>query len=1075
MTLLPLCRFALILVGLLTAELALGGATATIDLSGEWRVRLDPDDVGESQRWFAQSAGEPIKLPGVATQIGLGEPLTLDAEPGEEVFAGLHQRYSYIGPAWYTREITVPDSWDRGDATLALERVLWKSDVWVNGERVGSENSLSTPHRHRIDGLLKPGKNLIAMRIDNRQQVDIGKIGHAYTNWTQTIWNGAIGELSLERSDDIVIDHLSFCPQTSNGQSALTIELRNNTQELRVEKITVRMTAENHEGADLAPLSESVEVSPGSNRIEIAYRTDGAAEWSEFSPALYRLECAVGGASKGIVTGLRCVAARDRKLLVNGRPTFLRGTLECCIFPKTGYPPTTVAGWDRVFKTARKFGLNHIRFHSWCPPEAAFESADRNGVYLQIELPNWTFKMGQRPKVDGFLDSEGERILRAYSHHPSLVLLSLGNELNGDLQSMDAFVSRLRKRAPHILYTSTTYSFSERGELPGSEDDFFITQKSKSGWVRGQGFLNQTKPNTESDYRAGLECLDIPLISHEVGQYHVYPNLAELPKYDGLLRALNFEAIASDLEEKGRLHEAAEYTKQSGKLAAALYKEDIERALRTPDLSGIQLLDLNDFSGQGTATVGLLDAFWESKGAITAEEFRRFCSPVVPLLRLPSRTWKSSETLTADVELANFSQSAHDAVTAHWAISDDRGETVASGVLDAIKAPIGNGTALGELRLPLESVTKATRLTITVSLAGIDAENSWDVWVYPDSQRVDDNGNVVVVTEYGDKLFNALATGGRVLFLPEREEIVNQLDGRFVPIFWSPVHFTNQPGSVGAIIDAEHPALADFPTSTHTDWQWWELLAESTSVDLDALDANFPAIVRFIDKFDRNALPGAIWEASVGDGRLLVCALDIESDLTNRIVAAQLRKSLVAYAGSDRFDPQRTITTEQLASLFERQAYSVKLTKGVAHSGYPMTNVDDGDHRTFWHSDWSDPTNSYPYHIDLTLPATTELSGVEYTARPDESNGRVREYAVLVATENTDWQEVASGTLEDTARPQRIEFASPIKADRLRLVALSEVNGASHCSIAELRPLWRSNVTDVDELGLIDGLNTNTE
>ena len=100
----------------------------------------------------------------------------------------------------------------------------------------------------------------------------------------------------------------------------------------------------------------------------------------------------------------------------------------------------------------------------------------------------------------------------------------------------------------------------------------------------------------------------IPVVSHEIGQYEVYPNFHEIEKYTGVLKARNFEVFRDRLKETGMLDWADDFFYTSGKLSVQCYKEELEAAARTKRLAGYQILDIQDFSGQGTALVGILDA-----------------------------------------------------------------------------------------------------------------------------------------------------------------------------------------------------------------------------------------------------------------------------------------------------------------------------------------------------------------------------------------------------------------------------------------------------------------------------------
>jgi len=389
-------------------------------------------------------------------------------------------------------------------------------------------------------------------------------------------------------------------------------------------------------------------------------------------------------------------------LHINGRQLFLRGTLESAIFPLTGHPPTDKPGWAKVFGTAKLYGLNHIRFHSWCPPKAAFEVADSLAFYLQVELPMWSLQVGEDLKADHFITDEARRISLEYGNHPSFCFWSMGNELEGNFDFLNNLVTKLKQSDPRHLYTTTSYSFQpQHGKWPEPTDDYFVTQETKLGWVRGQGIFNQKPPSFIEDYSSALTGLPVPIVTHEVGQYASFPNISEISKYTGVLAPMNLIAIRNDLQKKGMLPLAPLYLKASGKLAALLYKEEMERILRTNGASGIQLLDLHDFPGRGTADIGLLDAFWDSKAILSPDEFRSFCSPVVPLLRFPKATYTNDETFHCVAELANFSGASLETVIPEWTLVDDAGKQVSAGRLQKTNISVGDGHNLVTIEVKL--------------------------------------------------------------------------------------------------------------------------------------------------------------------------------------------------------------------------------------------------------------------------------------------------------------------------------------------------------------------------------------
>ncbi len=900
-----------------------------IDLAGEWQVALDAGDEGVKNEWWNKPFVSPMHLPGTLCEAGYGEPCTLQPAMTKEVFRNLKRKFDYVGVAWYKRSVMVPKDWHKKDAVLTLERVLWNSQVWINGVKVdGCRESLVAPHRFRVGNLLQPGKmNDIVLRIDNRRQYDISTNdqGHAYTNETQTMWNGVLGDISLTATDNVWIDLLSVTPDVDSEKVSVLVRTGHSAPAMK--KGELRLSVKTPSGKWLEPLSVKIH---GKDSIQIDYPIANPELWDEFTPRLYEvvaeLRAGKAVAKKTATFGMRKLAHKDGLLQLNNRRLFLRGTLECCIFPLTGYPPTDHAGWAKVFTSARNYGLNHLRFHSWCPPKAAFEVADSMGFYLQVELPVWTLNIGKEQRTTDFLYAEAEAMMREYGNHPSFCFWSLGNELQGDFKVLDNLLMHLKSRDSRHLYCTTSFTFEKgHGDWSEPHDDFLVTQWTKKGWVRGQGIFDDEPVNFNKDYSSAIDGLPVPLITHEIGQYSVYPNLKEIEKYTGNLIPLNFMAVADDLKRKGHEDWAAENLDVSGRLAVILYKEEIERALKTPGVSGFQLLDLHDFPGQSTALVGILDAFWDSKGFIAPEQFRSFCSPVVPLVRFDRATYFNTDTLHLDFEAANFTAAPLDGVSPRWSLADSRGAIIAEGSLSHQTLPVGNALKMGSASVDLSSVKNAERLTLTFAFEGTDHSNSWSVWVYP--KHLPEQTADVLYTRSFDEAEKALAEGRTVLLNPAVDEL-NGLEGKFVQVFWSPVHFPNQPGTMGIACNPRHPAFSEFPTDNHTDWQWWDICKRAKTMVVDSLKADMKPLVRMTDNFYKNRNLALLFEAQVGNGRLLVCSADLAERLDSRPVARQLRHSLLKYMAGNEFAPSDTLSFQRIRSVLHN-AEGKKVEKGL--------------------------------------------------------------------------------------------------------------------------------------------------
>lgn len=901
-----------------------------IDLSGEWEVALDSLDNGITGEWSKKSFADKIILPATLCDAGYGKPCTLEPVMEKEIFLNLKRKFEYVGPAWYKKEVSVPANWKEKEIYLTLERVIWNSQVWVNGTKVeGSNESLIAPHSFNLSKYLTPGeKNTITIRIDNRRQHDMSvkDLAHAYTNDTQTMWNGILGKICLTAKEKGHIRDLQLFPDVDNRKVNVLVRMESDGS--APASGTLRFSIQSPDGKQLP----EKEVAINGTEITFDYPIDEPLLWSEFTPNLYEATATLIADnkrdSKSETFGMRKLTNKDALLQINDQRLFLRGTLECCIFPLKGYPPTEKAEWEKVFNAAREYGMNHLRFHSWCPPEAAFEVADKMGFYLQVELPLWALNVGEDQTTVDFLYDEAARMMQEYGNHPSFCFWSLGNELQGDFSVLDKMLADIKKQDNRHLYMTTTFTFEKgHGAWPEANDDFWVTQWTKNGWVRGQGIFDDQPASFDKDYSTAIDSLPVPLITHEIGQYSVFPNLKEISKYTGNLIPLNFQAVAKDLEKKGRLALAEDNLMASGKLAVILYKEEIERALKTPGFSGFQLLDLHDFPGQGTALVGIIDAFWESKGLITPQEFRQFCSPVVPLARFAKATYTNNENFDVQFEVANFGNKALSGVEPEWTLTNSKGDVISQGKLAKQDVAIGNALKLGAASAPLSGVSTADRLTLAIRLLGTEYQNSWNIWVYP--QNLPAESDAVFYTRSFEEAEKALNQGRKVLLNPEKEDI-NGLEGKFVQVFWSPVHFPNQPGTMGILCDPAHPALAQFPTEMHSNWQWWDICKNAKTMQLDSIKNNLQPIVRMVDNFFKNRNLGLLFEAKVGKGKLMVCSSDLTDELSARFVARQLRYSLVEYMCSERFDPKEELLFGQIKS----SIHNVNRQKDVKKSIY---------------------------------------------------------------------------------------------------------------------------------------------
>lgn len=904
-----------------------------IDLSGTWQFTTD------SAHWNGT-----IVLPGSMTSNGLGEDISVrtpwtggianSSFFKNDTYAGyrvdgqvkipfwLQPVKYYKGAAWYRKDVTIPEDWEHQDILLFLERCHWETRLWVDDTEVGMRNALGAPHTYDLSGILTPGKHRLTLCIDNRvKDIDPGENSHSISDHTQGNWNGVVGDMYLQARPLLHIEKVEIYPDVKGKCVRVKADLKNRTENRTVSVLSLE--------AGGRKIEQEVVLSPGMNRAEAVLALgDNVRLWDEFHPELYTLNVRLsvpGQPSPDVYSerfGMRDFKVNDGKITINGRPVFLRGTLDCAAFPKTGFPPTDVASWKKILTVCRSHGLNHVRFHSWCPPEAAFCAADELGMYLEVECSSWANQsatIGDGRPLDTFILDESRRIVDAFGNHPSFCMMIYGNEPAGAGSSayLTKFVSDWKERDSRRLYCTG----AGWPNLPVS--DFLSDPTPRiQGWGQGlHSIINSRPPSSDYDWSDYTSRFDQPIVSHEIGQWCVYPDFKEIKKYDGVMRARNFEIFEQTLKENGMAHLADSFLWASGKLQALCYKADIEAALRTKDFGGFQLLGLNDFPGQGTALVGVLDAFWEEKGYVSPEAYSRFCHATVPLVRLPKMVYLNNETLVAPVEVAHYGETPLKGVKAGWTLSDASGRVLQSGQWKNKEIPWGNNIALGEISASLADVPVPSCLTLEVSVG--ERKNSWNIWVYPHSLPETAEEERILMTDCVDStVLEALENGASVLLSLRKGSLPGKMGGHiqvgFSSIFWNTAWTYGQaPHTLGILCNPAHPALAEFPTEYYSDYQWWDAMRYSGAVEITKVSPSIRPLVRVIDDWFTNRPLGLLFEVKVGNGKLLVSGIDFWQDMENRPAAVQLLHSLKKYMAGAHFRPSVDVKAEQVRALCE--------------------------------------------------------------------------------------------------------------------------------------------------------------
>lgn len=959
------------------------GAYMRILLNGKWHVVLEDGTTGQ------------MDLPGTLDENGIGHrdvganqwhpDAVLGNAAGEidkdaPIATRFTRRHTYEGEARISRKITVPDyGTDRLFVLAERARAL---RLLVDGEAcaVFRQGTLSTPYIFELTGAA-PGEHEFTFLSDNSYP-GMPKAAICYssaaTDETQTNWNGILGECSMYTRPQNFIDSLRVYPRAVKKEEKnkaggyvldVCVELAPGAKKVYKDaKIILQSEALaageledtqtlteiiSYSGEGLAEAGTDKEENP--KTMEIWFRDlplrENVKLWDEDEGNLYEMAVTLDNGMSAEDKGGSTAECRTRfgirsfgdngsgRLALNGRAIFLRGEANCAEYPETGHPPMTIPEWKEMLLKYRSYGINFVRFHSHCEPEAAFAAADELGMLLQPELSHWD------PK-DAFGTEESYRyyraelvdLLKTYANHPSFVMLTLGNELQAQdegRERMRELVRTAKRMDPTRLYANGSNAFyGEEGCDP--ESDFYTSQSCKDVVIRGtfsgmRGYLNENYPSADRTYDEAMAEIrkeyQKPVFSFEVGQFEVLPDFEELESFHGISDPVNLKLIKKRVEERGLLPTWEKYVEATGELSRLAYREEIEAAMRTRELSGISLLGLQDFPGQGTALVGMMNSHLEPKPYDFArpERFREFFQKCRILVKLPHYTYEAGERLIAEVEAANFGKRNIEGVFC-WTLAGkksvsengncepaeikSKNTVIATGEDTEITiCRPGSYTEVGSLDIPLDFVEKNTALTLKVRIG--DSISAYPIWVYRKTTPVCPE-NVYETRAFDVKTREILQNGGRVYLSPDadKESLPNSIKTQFTTDFWSVGTFADQEGGMGQLIDTEHPIFKEFPTDFHTDWQWWIMATKRAVI----LPHPMKTIITEMDSYAFLRPMAQMIEFRCLKGKVLLSTMELHKSQQYPEVRA-LQASIYTYLSGENFEPAEEITEEELSML----------------------------------------------------------------------------------------------------------------------------------------------------------------
>lgn len=1053
-----------------------------LSLHGLWDFSLDEKEdnghLGNELEKYPVRLNEKIKIPGILQDQGYGNEITTNTpwlsslhdklwyqreeyktkeKKVQTPFLSQPKRH-YIGKAWYQTSFLIPGNLKEEVFYFTMECVKEKTRVWLDGNYIGSITSLCTPHIYYL-GELEEGEHTITISIDNSLQWPHRPDGHMVSDALGATWNGMVGKVTISSLPYIHMEGVRLFPNADTKEVLAEITIRNCRKDAKNVRIHIGNTN----------ITSNIE--PGNTIINLttSFLKEGK-DWDEFSPNIHSLRVLLEfdnfKQEKNLSFGFRKLEVKDGLFLINNRPTYFRGTHSGGDFPLTGYPSTSVAQWKKIIRKCKDFGLNYMRFHSFCPPEAAFVAADEEGFYLQVECGMWNIFHEDGQMVE-FLWKETKRILDTFGNHPSFVMLSPSNEPGGDwYKPLTDWVIKSREYDSRRLYTAQSGWPYPMKPKDIKNTDYVYFHRSGYGIMPG-GTIRNSKGWNGKDYRKSLEDIPYPVISHEMGQWCSYPDFEVIEKFTGYLEPSNYIVFRENAKRRGVLSQNKEFSYSSGRLKAQLYKEEIEANFRTPHIYGFELLDLHDYIGQGTALVGFLDPFWDDKGIISKEEFQEFCSETVPLLRIEKRVFTRNDRFDYPLEICHFGKEELKGVTVYWKLIKESGSVFKSGSFNKKTIPIGKNTQIGRISLPLHELATPASYTIEVGICDTRIRNRWNIWVYDEYDRKKDKKKEgVIYTRSLKKALEALELGKKVIYSPLPEH--HRLDSpplQTKTVFWNGQMGPKYGRGMGYLCQNNHKALAKFPTKEYKEWQWDEIIHGSYGLNLSEFPSELTPIVQGIDDWNRNYRLGMILECKVGKGSLLLVTADIESDLRKRPAANQLRRSLFDYVSSEEFSPVIEVRKEILEkSFFPRrimlkEEFQVKIG-GEVQKKEEIRPLIDGDPRTSYTS----KQLKYPFRLEFESKKEIGMKGLVYMPRQNDRqrSGDIKACKVEVYSQG-DWQVVFEGELPSSLDPKEILFSHEISTKNIRFTGLYGFSGKDISIWEEKEDGWYQKIIDYED------------
>lgn len=874
-----------------------------VDLDGTWSFRMDPENAGETEQWYgdAVSFTDTIQVPGAWEAQGFGA-------------ATDKLKHHFIGKGWYKRQVEIPADWTGRRVFLCIGGVHRYASVWVNGTAFGDHIGCLSPFEYDITDCATPGSDaLIVIRVDSEQRWDIDTMIGAWDiiDYMDTYWGGIWGHVTLEARNTAYLEDLFVEPFVTPPRCQATVTIQGTLPG----KAALRLEILDKAGAVVG----SAEATPAVSLKPIEVEVPNAKLWTPDTPHLYRARMSLmrGDTVLDAVKtrfGFRELVIAGVRILLNGKPLFLRGYGDDAIYPETMAAPSYEAVYRRKIAIAKEYGFNHVRHHSHFLPPEYYDVCDELGMLVSPELPigyQQFYNKAQGPALELY-KTEWAAAIRRFRNHPSIMDWCMGNEMYESIPIAPELY-RIAKELDGTRPVVDTDGVWVAGYSDGTKDRDTLDLY----------FMQFDVFNTPLDNPDLYQCPAPlkPVISHETGNFVTFPRLDQIDLFQHNFIPFWLTETRDKVARMGLMEEVPHWAENSERLYTLLHKGNMEAIRKNMNISGYHWWLLQDY---WTTSNGIIDIYFRAKPGISRNAVRQFNNDVVLVEDGLAQAYRGGDTLHTQVLVSNFGAASlsNAALTCTVTLA---GKPLTEKTLPVPQASPGALTKLADLFESLPEVDAPAPLVVKAQLASGESTytNEWSAWAYPAQGRMA-SGPVFASAEllpwleaYGagplpqetpyppqavyvsnlltPELVDAALAGASVVlykpwgFLPEAPT-------RFKSAWWKGSASDNNAGTV--VYD--HPVTRAMAPEGWCDTSWYRLLENSDGYLLDDLSAQPEVIVRGIEVGGICRNKALLLQTGAGEGCLLVCGLNLDAvleDGTPCPAAQWLTGQLLEYTG----------------------------------------------------------------------------------------------------------------------------------------------------------------------------------